>query len=97
LDRDILLPFQNVSKKLSTKVNVFGVKFSPDILTFVDLFAYILRWREYHLNSLLCENHIFQNSYNMLTFKVNYSMILGNPPLLFDKKRSSFQKENQIV
>jgi hypothetical protein len=42
LQRDILPPSQNISKKWSTKVNVFGAKLSPDTLTFVDPFLFIL-------------------------------------------------------
>jgi hypothetical protein len=37
----VLSPSQNISKKLSTKFNVFGVKFSLNTLIFVDPFLFI--------------------------------------------------------
>jgi hypothetical protein len=37
----ILHPSQNIRKKWSIKVNVFGAKFSTDTLTFFDLFLLI--------------------------------------------------------
>jgi len=43
----ILLPSQNVSKTLSTKVNVFDSKFVLDTSTYIDPFLLTLWDREY--------------------------------------------------
>jgi hypothetical protein len=37
----ILPPLQNISKRWSTKVNVFGLKFEPNTSTFFDSFLLI--------------------------------------------------------
>jgi hypothetical protein len=37
----ILPPSQNISKNKSTKVNVFGLNFAPNTLTFVNHFLLI--------------------------------------------------------